>query len=306
MTTRTRGEFACPKDSIILDAQFRNMYGQLADPISFPNVSLIDPKGNVILPPTSLGVSRVGVGQYNYIYEVPYTGPLGVYIDRWEGVMDGYSCGWDGYRYEVNEYNFVIQQTQMPALNTDGYIHLGDDVPFKYNQTETCNINKFIKGLRARLNSRGKARKKDEFGNVIYEDCDIYTVEQLVVFIATALSAFNEIPHFTQFTFNDTEIITLFYEVILQCAVFYALGSKALIERGREFTINDNGVTFNPPSVAEMLNTQYQTEMSNWFEKVKLIKQNMKSRMLGLGTLTMTGSSPQLLKMRHLRSRQVF
>jgi hypothetical protein len=78
-----------------------------------------------------------------------------------------------------------------------------------------------------------------------------------------------------------------------------------LIERGREFQINDNGVTFQPPGVSEILMTQYSTEYTHWESDVRLIKQNMKPSPLGLGTLRPLAASPQFLRLRHLRARQV-
>jgi len=300
-TIKTRGEFAEPSHSVLLDAVFRNWNGSPADPITFPTISIVQPNGNVLVSDTSLGVSRVGVGIYNFIYAVPYATYEGVYIDRWSGVM----ASSDGYRIEINEYNFVVAQSQLPGINSDGYIHLGDDVPFNYSQNEILVINKFIKALRARLNSSGKSRRKDEYGNVVYENCDIYSVEQLVTFIATALTAFNQIPHFTFFTFCDNSIMDMFFEVILQHAVIYSLSSKALIERGREFNFNDNGTSFTPPAVSDILSTQWSTEYTNWYDKVQLIKKNMKPYPLGLGTFSVTAASPQLAKLRHLRARRI-
>jgi hypothetical protein len=294
---RSRGEFAMTSESIRLNASFYK-HGVLTDTSSFPTVTIVQPSGAVLVGPTSAGVSRLATGQYEFIYEIPYAGPLGVYYDVWQGFIDGYKV--------LNEYTFVVQNTQLPAINSDGYRHIGDDVEFNYSQNAILNINKVIKVMRARLNSRGKAKTKDEFGNVTYEDCDIYTVEQLATFAAEAITAFNQIPHFTNFTYEDTEIINMFLEVIAQHAVIYALASKALIERGREFQINDSGVSFTPPGVSEVLQTQYTTELNNWFEKVKLIKANMKPAPMGLGTMRQIGSNPQIMRLRHLRARQIF
>lgn len=298
VTFRSRGEFVMPTEAVRLRAQFRGSDGSPADLDSFPTISIIQPSGTVLLGPTSTGVSRLDVGLYEYIHTVPYTGPLGVYYDRWNGTLNGFSV--------FGEFNFVVQNTQLPSINVDGYYKLGDDVPFNYSQNALLNVNKLIKALRARLNSRGFAQTKDEFGNITYENCDIYTVEQLATFAATALTAFNQIPHFTNFTFEDTEIISMFFEVILQHAVIYALASKALIERGREFQISDNGVTFTPPGVSDVLQTQYTTELNNWFEKVKLIKQNMKPMPYGLGTLRPLNSHPQIMRLRHRREGRFF
>ena len=98
----------------------------------------------------------------------------------------------------------------------------------------------------------------------------------LVTFVVNALSEFNQIPYFTFFTWEDTQIINEFHAILVDGAVLMALASQALIERGREYSINDNGVSFTPPSVAEMLNTQWNTMLTQYFEKLKLIKNSMR------------------------------
>jgi hypothetical protein len=128
-----------------------------------------------------------------------------------------------------------------------------------------------LKSLRARLNSSGKHRTTDEYGNVIYKDCDVYEIDDLVSFVAQALSMFNEIPHFTAFTFEDTPIIETFHDVLVQGATLIALSSQALIERGREFQIQDNGIGFTPPTISELLNTQWSTESQ--FRRLRHLRQ---------------------------------
>jgi hypothetical protein len=147
----------------------------------------------------------------------------------------------------------------------------------------------------------------DENGNAVYKDCDIYTVDELVAFVCQSLTMFNEIPHFTLFTWEDTPIIEQFHDILVQGALYLALGAQALIERGREFNVQDNGIGFTPPTVSELLNTQYTAEMTAWNEKCKEIKHNMKPSPLGLGTLSFVGGvSPQVRRLRHLRARQIF
>lgn len=298
-TFRARGEIIAQTEGVNLRAQFYDLHGNVADLASFPQITIIQPSGNVALGPTSAGVYRLGTGLYGFDYVTGINANLGVWADYWRGTtVDGY--------VQTKELNFMVQNTQMPMVNLDGYEALGDDVGFQYSQTAIRNINKLVKALKARLNSSGKAKSTDQFGNVIYVDCDIYSVETLVTFIGIALTDFNQIPHFTNFTFEDTEIINNFFEVILQGAVIYALASKALIERGREFQISDNGIQFTPPTVSELLNTQWSTEIANHFEKLKLIKASQKPQSLGLGTLTISSSrNPSIARLRHLRARQL-
>jgi hypothetical protein len=206
----------------------------------------------------------------------------------------------------MDEFTFTVFQGQLPAVNTDGEVHLGDDTGFNYSQIEICNINNVLKSLKLRLKSSGKAKRVDEFGNIIYKDCDVYNTDELVGYIVRSLAEFNSIPHFTAFTFSDTPIIEEFHGVLVQGAVVFALGAQALIERGREFQVTDNGIGFTPPSISELLMAQYNKEYDNWWEKVKLIKVNMRSSPLGLGTMSFTNSSPQFRRLRNLRARQIY
>ncbi len=139
------------------------------------------------------------------------------------------------------------------------------------------NLDGLVESVRAVLRSKGKAKSCDADGNTTYVDCDIYDKEMLETFIYLSLSNFNQVPYFTFYTMEDTKIIELFNEVLVEGAVIYALGSQALIERGREFQITDNGLTFDPPGVSELLNTQYATLLGHHFEKLKLIKREIKS-----------------------------
>lgn len=299
MAVKTRSEIADYGDTIQLRVQFKDSNNNLVDLDSFPALTIVQPSGNVFLGPTSQGVFRVSTGLYGYDLNIMLNASEGVWNDLWSGTLDGYSVS--------GELQFIVLSTQVPKVKIDGYVALGDDPGFCYSQTAIRNINVLIKTLRARLDSRGKATVKDEFGNDILIDCDIYSVEQLTSFIANSISLFNEIPHFTFFTFEDTEFIKIFHDVIVQGATLMALASKSLLERGREFQFNDNGISFTPPTVSELMNTQWSTELNNHWEKVKLIKANMKPSPTGLGTLTIsTSRHPAVRRLRHLRSRQIY
>lgn len=139
------------------------------------------------------------------------------------------------------------------------------------------NTNKLLKFLKNRLNSTGSAKSMDGYGNTIYVDCDIYSNDMLASFISLSLSDFNQTPNFTNFGLDDTHFIDTFAEVLVEGATLYALSSKALIERGREFKIMDNGIIFDPPSVSEMLNTQFSTLLEFHWQKLKHIKNNILS-----------------------------
>ena len=297
MATHPRSFVIQPGDTVRLAAVFRDS-NEPADLDAVPTVTIVAPDGSVILGPTSGGVFRTAVGTYGFDFDIGCFPSIGVWRDIWQGILNGYQV--------TGEFTFQVNTTQLPAINSDGYVHLGDDPGFCYSQESIRNINLLLKSLRAGLNSAGKTRVKDEFGNEVFQNCDIYSTDDLVSFIAMALSEFNYIPHFTGFTFDDTPIIELFHTILVQGATLFALSSQALIERGREFTINDNGVGFTPPTISELLNTQWSTTLTHWYEKAKMIKHNMKPNMLGLGTLRFMGVAPQARRLRMLRARQIY
>lgn len=298
MVVRYRSETVQQTDSVRLRALFRDLNGDPANLDLFPQISIIQPSGNVVVGPTSSGVANVGTGLYEFEFAVGINDSIGVWTDYWEGTLDG--------NVATGTFSFVVINTQLPATNTDGYYHLGDDVGFDYSQTAIFNINKCLKILRARLNSSGKVLGVDQYKNKIYIDCDIYSVDMLVTFLGDSLSLFNELPHFTMFTWDDSSIISQFENVIVQGAAIMALSSKALIERGREFTISDNGLNFTPPTLSDIISTQWSAEMTNHMEKLKMIKLNMKPGPIALGSLTITAArNPVLSQLRHRRARQI-
>lgn len=299
MVIRARGEFTDVSEQVNLTVQFKDGTGAPVDMDSFPQVSIVQPSGLVLLAPTSAGVAHVGPGKYSYIFTVPINGPYGVFTDIWTGYING-------YRLE-STFNFVVSHTQMPAVNVDGYVALGDDPGFNYSQTAIKNINKLIKSLKARLNSAGKARSLDSYGNVVYVDCDIFSVDMLVTFLATALWDFNQVPYFTFFQFDETDFVEQFGEILVEGATIYALASKALIERGREFQITDSGINFNPPSVSDLMNTQYSTLLTAYNDKLKMIKNSLRPAPKSLGVFSMnSGINPAFNRLKHLRARRIY
>jgi hypothetical protein len=299
MALKTRTEMLDIKDTVQLTATFRNETGAPTDLDSFPQITIIQPSGLVSVGPTSAGIMQVSTGRYQFNYEIGFSpGSFGVWIDNWVGYLNG-------FRIEAS-FNFVVAHTDLPALNTDGYYHLGDDPGFDYSQCEIFNINKLLKTFRARLNSRGKSKSKDAFGNTIYVDCDVFSTDMLVTLLANSITLFNEIPHFTFFTFADTAFIDQFHDVLVEGAVIWALGSQALIERGREQVISDNGISFTPPTISELLNTQATTLLTFHMEKLKFIKNSFKPFPLGMGSFSILGGiNPQVRRLRHLRQRQL-
>jgi hypothetical protein len=295
---KSRGELIDVTDQVNLTILFKDPFGNPTNTDSFPQITIIQPSGLVAIAPTSTGITNTATGQYSFIFTVPINGPYGNWNDDWVGYIDG-------FRAEAL-FTFTVLHTQVPAINTDNKVHLGDDPGFNYSQIAIKNINKLIKSLRARLNSSGKAKSSDSFGNTIYVDCDIFSVDMLTTFIATALWDFNQVPYFTFFDFDDSDFIEQFGEILVEGATLYSLASQALIERGREFQITDNGLQFNPPTVSELMQTQYSTLLANYWEKLKYIKNSLRPSPRGLGVFSMnSGINPAFARLRHLRARRL-
>ena len=299
MVIKHRGELITPTDQVNLTIQFRDQAGAGVDADVFPNISIVQPNGTILLAPTSVGVAHTGVGQYSYVFTAGINGPYGVYNDIWNGLINGTRVS--------STFSFIVNTTDVPgAPNSDGYVQLGDDPGFNYSQIAILNINKMLKSLKARLNSEGKIKSHDAYGNTTYVSCDIYSIDMLVTFLATALSDFNQTPYFTFFTFEDTAFIDQYMDIIVKGATLYALSSKALIEKGREFQITDNGLNFNPPSVAELLETQYSTLLTNYYEHLKMIKNSMRPFPISLGVFGITSAvNPLVRRLRMLRERRI-
>jgi len=142
-----------------------------------------------------------------------------------------------------------------------------------------------IKMIKACLSSSSKQRSLDGYGNVFYVDCNIYSNNQLSLFLDLSLSEFNQIPYFTSFTWDDPEFITTFANILVEGAVLLCLASQSLIERGREFQFVDGyqAISFTPPTISEMLETQYSVLIGHHFEKLKLIKSDKSILKFGKG-----------------------
>ena len=193
-------------------------------------------------------------------------------------------------------------------------IALGDDVDFDFTDAELTGINILLKLLKARLQSDGQKPSRDQFGAfildgygaMVMEDCNVFSDEILACFLASSLSEFNMVPFFTSFSFGEQIIYKTFSHAIVEGALILALSSQALVEKGRDFTISDGGISYQPPTLGDFLATNYQNFMTSYRERLKFIKNSIRPGPSGYGTFTnLSSGAPAFVRLRHLRSRRI-
>lgn len=145
---------------------------------------------------------------------------------------------------------------------------LGDEPEQVFSQKAIKNINRLLKLLKNRLASQSASKREDgQFVNT-----SVFSTETLVSFLVLSLSEFNQTPNFSAYTFEYTNFVDVFHEVLVEGATLQALASQALIERGREFTLSDTGVVLAPPNISDLLTTQFQLLSTIHLKKLKAIK----------------------------------
>lgn len=284
--------------SVTLYVRFTDAAGNPINTDAIPEVRITDADGNVTRAFSNIGVSlAVDPGVYSLSYSVPLSFADGYATDTWRAAIGGESV----------ESSFEFLAIDGGAVSADEVLDpvLGDDVEFVFTNDEIRGINCLLKILRKRLKSDGVVKVPDGLGGFIDQPCPIFKDSELICFLINSLSEFNQYPHFTDFGFADELIQNTFSDIIIQGAVILALAAQTLIEKGREFSITDNGVTYQPPQVSDILNTQYSAQLQDYKEKLKMIKANIKPKALGLGTFRVTSVNPNYLRLRHLRARQI-
>jgi len=130
-----------------------------------------------------------------------------------------------------------------------------------------------------------------------------FTDEELNILLDISLNDFNAFPMFTGFGWNDLDCSWL--GLIARGAQVMALQAQSLIEQGREFNINDNGISFTPPGLgAHMLSLASALAAQHEKEK-EAIKGNMKPGPQYLGVFRPLSILPSMIRLKHLRERQI-
>jgi len=252
--------------TIELYVRFSDLTDDYVNADTTPSVLITDTNGAVKRASSTTGVSLVTdtTGLYRMTWNIPLTGPDGYYVDTWTAVIGGETVT-AAFEFLVIDGGQIIQDTDQDFVP-------GADFAFDFTKAEVDGIDKLMKILKKRIKNDGTRKVPDGAGGTIDSPCAIFTDDELICFLVNSLSEFNQWPHFTDFGFADDVISDRFLDIIVQGAVLLALAAQALIEKGREFTITDNGVSYQPPMVAEMLNSQYGTQLGYYKEKLKMIK----------------------------------
>jgi hypothetical protein len=284
--------------AVDLYVRFVDAAGNPVNADDIPTVEIYDSASVRRQAATRIGVGlHEDPGLYVFSYNIPLIATDGYWSDTWTAKI--------GNNTVSSTFDFLVMSAGEVEESAQVIYAPGDDLPWDFTKEEAHGINVLLKMLKPRLKNDGIRKIPDGQGGYIEETCSVFTNTELICFLVNSLSSFNQIPHFTNFTFENPQMYTTFADVIVQGASLLAMSAQALIEKGREFSITDNGVTYQPPAISEILNNQFTTQLTDYKEKLKVIKCNMKPAPLGLGSFRVTAVSPAYLRLRHLRERQV-
>jgi len=283
--------------TINLDIKVYNALNQLVDSDSTPYVEVKDASANVYRASSPSGVVRLDTGRYRIAFTVPASAESGIWSDTWRTMVDG--------NLITDTFNFIVL-TSSASMDVDGR-QIGDDPEVSFSQDEIYGINILMEQLRCRLKDRKsiKSVSKDGYGANVLVECPIFSDEELLCFIKASLSEFNQVPHFTSFTFADPMIYERYAHVITEGAFILAMAAQMLVEAGREYTLSDNGISNQPPPLSTAMNNNLSAFLSRHTDMLKFIKCSLKPAPMGTGTFRVLAVSPAFLRLRHLRQRQI-
>ena len=281
-------------EDIYLEVQFADSVGNPKDADDTPTIRIVDASSSEVLATTSQYVIRTSQGLYRYLLTVPSGFDSGLWNDIWVGTLDGYE--------NTGVFDFTVNSVgSITPVNTtvEDIVAIGDAPEAEvYTQAEIKNINKLLAKLSAIL--RSTAFKPD--GSV----CNVFSTELLFQFLGASLSEFNETPTITTYTFSDDILVTLFSSILTQGAMLVAWSGQAILEAGNEWTMNDNGVTIQPAPVHNAISSMYNAQLSDYRAKLKEIKRNLRPSIVGISAgRGFAVNSPAVMKLRHLRERQI-
>lgn len=285
---------------IRLSIQYSDQSGSFVDPPTTPTVSIVGTTNNTLInADASSGVIRQDVGNYYYDYVVPLNAPLGTYKDIWSVTVNGQLFN--------TMFSFIVNELINPVSAV-----AGQEIDPLLSPEAIKNVLMLMKLLRTRLGSDGVRRKRDAFGKYILdsngayilEPCNVFTTEELYTFLKASLAEFNSIPHFTNFKFDNTEFVETFQHELTEGAFILAMALQGLREKGREFQMTDDGLSYQPPMLGDYIKGYLSDFLTSYRERIKFIKCNLKPGPVAFG-IRITSGVPALQRLRHLRQRQI-
>jgi hypothetical protein len=282
-------------EELRLDVQFTDVAGTQKDADTNPSLVIFDAAGVQVRELSASDIEWIGTGLYRYELTVPDGYTSGVWTDVWSGSVDGYALG--------ATFNFTVNSAgSITAVGTvvDPVIEIGDE-PWpslvEFSQQAKANINVLLKMLKSRL--RSTAFKPDG------TKCDVFSTEDLFQFLCIALSELNLTPTITGYTFDDMITRSLFADILTQGAMLQAWSGQAILESGREFSINDNGVALQPPPVSSTISSFFNMHLSDYRAKLREAKHNIRPAPLGISAGSLFGRNPQVLRLTHLKDKRI-
>lgn len=279
---------------IYLEVQFSDSAGNPKDADIIPTVSITDAATAEVRADSSSGVLRIAKGRYRLDYTVPDGFVAGMWNDIWSATLDGYSIS-NTFDFTVNPAGSI--EAVGSSVPETTYSLSDEDLSFYFSNDEIRGILLLRKTLKTRL--RTVAYKPDG------TPCPAMDDDTLNQLLCAALSEFNATPTLTSFSFADNIIQTLAHDIITQGAMLGAWAGQAVIEAGFEFTVNDSGVTVQPPPVSSTISTMYNAQLSDYRSKLKEIKRNLRPGPMGLGAGSILVVNPVVRRLRHLRERRI-
>lgn len=130
-----------------------------------------------------------------------------------------------------------------------------------------------------------------------------FSTVEINEFLDLALADVNVWPTFTEYTWTD--VPTNWKSLVTLGGQVMALYAQGLIEAGREFTVTDQGISFNPPQLSAHMQTAAQALMTQYNEMKEVVKRNIRPSYYAVGSYRVLAIHPYMLRLRHLRERRL-
>lgn len=109
-------------------------------------------------------------------------------------------------------------------------------------------------------------------GSISFEKTDVFEPDEIKQALELSLSAFNMIPNITYFKFTDEENIDQISDLLVTYAAHLLLIRQALVEKGREYSISDNGIEYAGPNIGQFMLTVSDNLYQYWYGRVQVLK----------------------------------